>query len=148
MGNKSAIYVSILPVPTGHNTSKSRRGRPGNMSTKGTACLFSYDIPFQVSKESNIPNTECFEMQCGILNKLTPIFNLINRWNGQLCIQKFVSPCPLQRMVDGIHSCFRHSAEEEDSCSCLLCNHPDSVSLLVQHSLLVLSTRQKKGQIF
>jgi hypothetical protein len=109
LGNKSAMHISILPVPTGHKRSKSRRGRLGNMSTKGTACIFSYDIPFQVSRKSNILNIKCFEMQWGILNKLTPIFSLINRWNGELCVQKFVSPgnphqCPLQRMVDALHS--------------------------------------------
>lgn len=149
LGNRSAMYVSILPVPTGHKRSKSRRGRPGNMSTKGTACIFSYDIPFQVSRESNILNIECFEMQWGILNKLTPIFSLINRWNGQLCVQKFVSPgnphpCPLQGMVGGLHRFFRHSAKEEYSCSCLLYNHPVTVALLVQHSFLIMSTSQKR----
>jgi hypothetical protein len=150
LGNKSVMYVSILPVPTGHKRSKSRRGRPGNMSTKGIACISSYDIPFQVSRESNILNIECFQMQWGILNKFAVILSLINRWNDQFYVQKFVSPgnshpCPLQRMVDGLHSCFKQIAEEENSCSCLLCNHSVSAALLLQHSLLIMSTRKKKG---
>jgi hypothetical protein len=77
-------YVCLdIACPTGHERAKSRRGRPANMPTKVIACIFSYDILFQVSRECNILNTECFEMQWGVLNQLTPDFSFISRWCGQ-----------------------------------------------------------------